>query len=197
MRQGQVLAVLSILVFGLTGAAQAVVINFDALMEDEVVTNQFPEATFSSEAGFEVIVTNGRNFGNSQPFFVCTAPEENPNQTCTEDVFLNFTDPVNNLTFLALGDNNQGTVGVVDVFDMGGLAGTVNIIGNANANDPIFVDITGFADVTRIVIRDISDAAGLGYDDFTFEVQQASEPTALFLIGVGLVGIAARLRRRS
>jgi hypothetical protein len=197
MKQGRVLAVLCLAVFGLTEAAQAVVINFDSLMEDEVVTNQFPEATFSSEAGFEVIVTNGRDLGNSLPFFVCTAPVGNPEQTCTEDVFVNFTNPVNNLSFLALGDNDEGIVGVVDVFDMGGLAGMVDIIGNANGFDAIFVDVSGFADVTRIVIRSISDPAGLGYDEFTFDVQRAAEPTALFLFAVGLAGVGARLRRRS
>src|SRR5258708_29394483 len=60
-----------------TRPASAVVINFDNLGNGVVVTNQYPQATFSSDPGFQILTTP-QNLGSSLPNFICTAPAGGP-----------------------------------------------------------------------------------------------------------------------
>ena len=188
-----------LLLAGLLGlhAAHAgpVTINFDGLVGGTAVTNQFPEATFSSNEGFEIF-TFDRDFGSSPPNFICTWTSVG-GFDCAKDVFVSFTNPVNALSFLVVGINNFGKIGVVDVFDISSnLLGTVNIVGEGTTLG--LVDLGTFSDVSRISIRDITDAYGVGYDDFTFVNEAVAvtvpEPASLALVGLGLA--AAYLSRR-
>lgn len=191
---------LTLATIGLLGSLSAlaapVTINFDSLGSGVTVTNQFPEATFSSNAGFRV-VTSAQNIGNSPPNFICTAAVGG-SIDCTHDVFVDFTSAVNGLSFKAIGDDAVGTVAVVDVFDIGGLLGTVNVVADSVFFTPTLVDLAAFSNVTRIAIRNVTDPGGLGWDDFSFNSGSGTvpEPASLALVGLALAigGLAGRRR---
>lgn len=190
------------------GAVSATTINFDSLPDDSVVTNQFAGVTFSSISGYEVRTT-AQSFGSSLPNIICSA-EVGGAQTCgtagrdpfssgipgIDDIFVDFSTPVNNLSFLAVGDNDNGNIGVVDVFEDAILAGQVNIVGNSNGLDPFFVDLTGFNNVTRVTIHSITDTFGLGFDDFTFASATVPIPATLYMFGSAL-GLLGWIRRKA
>lgn len=179
------------------GQAAAVTINFDNLADSVVVTNQYPQATFSSDPGFDVLTTS-QNLGSSLPNFICTGPVGG-SIDCAHSVFVDFTSAVNGLHFVATGANDTGVIGEVNVFTGGVFNNTVNINGTGDPLTPIAIDLTGFTDVTRIEIVNITDLAGLGYDDFTFNAGIVPEPGvwAMLLLGFGAIGLAARRARRT
>jgi hypothetical protein len=176
-------------------SAHATVIDFDSLNNGDIVTNQFPEATFSSNPGFELQVT-AQNLGSSLPNFICTAVVAS-GIDCVQDVFVAFTNPVSGLTFLGTGVNNAGVVALVDIFVNGSLAATLDVVGFANPFAPVLVDASAFSNVTGITIRNVTDLAGIGWDDFTFETNTGAvpEPGTWALMGLGLTALALRRRR--
>ena len=193
------ISVISIAALGLllaTRPAAAVVINFDNLGNGVVVTNQYPEATFSSAPGF-VMLTTAQSLGSSLPNFICTAPSGG-SIDCVQDVFVDFTKAVSGLHFVATGANNVGTIAQIEVFVGGVLNSTVDITGAGTPFTPVAIDLSAFSNVTKIAIVNDTDAAGLGYDDFTFTVAGGVPELAtwaMMLLGFGLVGV--QLRRRN
>jgi hypothetical protein len=149
-------------------ASQTVTINFDNLANNTVVSNQYPQATFSSEPGFDN-VTTAQNLGTSLPNFLCTAVTAG-GLTCTNDTYVDFSNPVYNLSFLATGDDDVGVTAQVDVHVNGSYAATVNVVTDGIPSQPDLVDLSAYSNVTRIEIYNITDFAGLGWDDFTFTV---------------------------
>ena len=181
-------------------AANAAVINFDDLGDGVEVTNQYADVIFSSTAGSHILTT-AQNLGSSLPNFICTAALGS-SINCTGSVFVDFANGVSGLTFLAVGDNDSGVTGSVSVFSDGSLLGIVDIITDGNPNATDLVDLSAFIHVTRIEISGITDAAGLGYDDFTFGDPipggGVPEPAnwAMMIAGFGMVGGVARAARR-
>src|SRR6185369_3918703 len=51
----------------MTASGTEVVINFDDLPTGTVVTNQYPDATFSSAAGYGNVISPYAEFGGSEP----------------------------------------------------------------------------------------------------------------------------------
>jgi Fibronectin type III domain len=85
---------------------------------------------------------------------------------------VDFTSPVNNLTFEQGADDVSGVVATVQVYSNGVLAGTQNVIGDGNPNDSGLVDLTSYHDITRIVVNTTEGNGaynGLTWDDFTFD----------------------------
>ena len=169
-------------------------INFDNLPAGTVVTNQYPQAIFSSDPG-EVIFTLAQNLGSSLPNFICTAPVAG-SIDCTHSVIVNFTSAVNNLTFVGTGVNNTGVVAEIDVFQNGIFSSTVDMIGVGTIN-PVPVNLSAFSNVTSIDIHNVTDAAGIGWDDFIFNTGSASvpEPASIFLLGIGLLSLSGFRKR--
>jgi len=173
--------------------AFAALITFEGLANGTVITNQFPDVTFSANAGFQnqVSAQPGIGFGTN---FICTAPIGGF-INCAQETILDFTAPVNSLQFWQVGDNAIGVVAQVDVFENFAFSSTVDILGSNDFNTPNLVDLTSFTDVTRIRIHSITDPGGVGWDNFEFdESASVSEPATLALLAIGLVG--ARLERR-
>ena len=110
-----------LLTSGLVGASHATLIGFDDLASGTVVTNQYAEAKFSS---------SGANSNFVQPWataasggnIICTP-------ACLEDTYVDFTNPVNNLTFWAIEPNFNGHDADFRVFENGVFSATVPLIG--------------------------------------------------------------------
>lgn len=184
----------------LSSTANATVINFDDQVNGAVITNQYAGlgATFSTDTGAQVLVTT-QDLGSSLPNFICTGVGGSLN--CTGNIYVDFATAVSGLSFVATGSNNTGDVGDVRVFAGGTLLGTVDITGNDLPSTPIGIDLTAFTGITRIEIANISDLAGLGFDDFSFQgsvVPGVPEPTswAMMLLGFGAIGFAMRRTRK-
>ena len=56
------------------------------------------------------------------------------------------------------------------MFEAGIFSRTVNILGDRQTLTPNLVDLRAFHNVTRISIHDITDPAGLAWDDFAFDI---------------------------
>lgn len=188
------IGLLGSLAFGSASAQAATVIDFDGLSNGDIVTNQFSEVTFSSETGSSIFVTE-QSLGASPPNFICSGVNR---INCIDDVYLDFTNPVKDLSFLFVGDNNVGDVGDVRVFGAKGLLGTLDLLGDGSISTPGFVEVSGFSNITRIEIANVSDAAGLGFDDFSFSVASTAvpEPKTWALMLLGFFSIGAAMRRR-
>lgn len=181
--------------------AAAVVIDFESLSVGATVTNQYSTATFSSIAGQENRVMNG-------PFahMICTAAIGG-DENCTQPVFVDFTNPVNNLSFVAIEPNEYGTIATVRIYEnfiytadynITGLATQANTFGYGNQ----FVSLSAYSNITRIEILgpggvgDIDNSYsgnGVGWDTFTFEVVPAPATGVL----LGLAALSTPRRRRS
>jgi len=162
----------------------SVVIDFDELFDGDVLTNQFPEATFSSSAGNVNVITAQPDIAHTPPNFICTGPAGG-SINCVEDTFVDFTNAVDSLTFWAIGVGDVGTVAEVNVFVGDVFDTTVDIVGLGDQFTPFMVDLSSFSNVTRIELVNITDGAGIGWDTFSFSVM--TEPSDLN--GDGIVGI--------
>jgi hypothetical protein len=147
-------------------------INFDDLPAGGItgveVTNQYPSATFSSTPGSVNYVSTQEYLTDSKPNFICTGPL-GAEINCAAPTIVTFTAPIQELTFSGIGVNYVGQVAAVEIYVKGALAATVPIIGNGTAEVPLSVNLTAYTDVTSIVLTDITDGGGIGWDDFRFE----------------------------
>jgi hypothetical protein len=178
-------------------------IDFDDCPGGSIVTAQYPQATFSSDPGYEN-QTMAEDNGSSLPNFACAAPSGG-SPTCVPPTYVDFTDPVNDLTLLAVGVNDIGVVAQVNViFDNGLQNHTVNVKGRANVETPILVDLRNYGDVTRIEFVNITDESGIGWDDLGTEgkaieiVRQyvpALRPPLIGVLALVLMGSAAFVLR--
>jgi hypothetical protein len=112
-----------------------------------------------------------------------------------KNFFVDFTNPVNNLTFQELGDDNAGVQVKVDVFVNGAFSATVPIAVDRVFTTPLTVDLSDFPNVTRIAVHDVTDRGGLAWDTFSFT--PVPGPSALALDAIGALSTMAVIRRRA
>lgn len=146
----------------LSRPSRAVLINFDDYSGE--ITNQYQrDAIFSTTSGkANVTLSFADYFQSSKPNILCGT------SSCAEPTYVDFKNPVSNLTFLSVGVNNTGKVADVNVYVRGAKAATVPLTGMGMATTPVIVDLSMYADITRIEIASITDFQGIGYDDFRF-----------------------------
>jgi hypothetical protein len=191
-------AVGSLLLVAATGA-QAALIDFEDLAPGTQVTNQYAEATFSGPAP-NVVFSQGRPLGQ----FICGTG-------CITDTYIDFTNPVSNLTFWAIQIDATGKVAEFRVFVDNALAATIDLngpgtnIGGTGPGGPEdeFIDLSAFSGVTRLeivnILNDPSAENGIGWDQFSFDVGDTTvpEPGSLALLALGLTGLGVGRRRRA
>lgn len=165
--------------------AETVVINFDDLPARTTVTTQYPIAVFSAglnrvasvwdyvtEGGRATNVHSGRNSLSRRDSFWGTWDHFAP-------LTVEFTKPVRGLKFFVAGIDNTGTIAQLDVFQNNAFAFTMSIPGfgwgyNTWINlGPTTTYPNGVNNVTKIVVRDITDAYGVSFDDFGFTPEEA------------------------
>ncbi len=150
------------------GVPPLVVINFDLLPPGTVVDAQFPEVKFVTEPDVE-IQTASVIFAPSPPNIICTVPIFG-GDTCVAELLLFFVQPVGLLQFEVVGAKAAGQVAEVEVFELfsGVPVATLPILNDFTG--PILVDLSTYGGVTAIRVNGISDPAGIGYDNFSFEL---------------------------
>ncbi|MDP6566885.1 MAG: hypothetical protein QF578_18800 [Alphaproteobacteria bacterium] len=102
-----------LMIGGTNTTAHAVVIDFDNLASSVQVTNQYAEATFSALAlpGHAApIAYNFSGFNNSTPNGLVGWNGVHTSFNSDLGFVVDFTNPVNNLSFLVFGDNNAGAI---------------------------------------------------------------------------------------
>ncbi|MEQ9372439.1 MAG: Ig-like domain-containing protein [Coleofasciculus chthonoplastes F3-SA18-01] len=106
------------------------------------------------------------------PYFVeGVAPRDSGgNLDGNQNLYLDFEQPVNNLSFRVIGDNTNGTAALITVETADGSIETVNLVTDGNFFNPDLIDLSSFSNITRISINTITDGGGIGYDDFQYEL---------------------------
>jgi len=192
-------SVVGSLLFVATTGAQAALIDFESLAAGTQVTNQYAEATFSGTAA-NVVFSQGRPLGQ----FICGTG-------CITDTFVEFTNPVSNLTFWAIQVDATGKVAEFRVFVNNALAATIDFFGpgtniggtGAGGARDEFVDLSLFSGITRLeivnILNDPTRENGIGWDQFSFDVGGTTvpEPGSLALLGLGLAGLGLSRRRKA
>jgi hypothetical protein len=156
---------------------QAKAIRFDTLSFKDQVTTQFAsEATFTAAAGFAWV----GNYSwasispvvTSPPNFLCVGDIGTAGpDCCNKDLYVDFIRPVRNLKFKAMGVENLGKVAQVRVFRSGTYAQTVDVLAPGSDAVATVVDLSQFDDITRIELVNVTDVAGLCWDDFEFDLR--------------------------
>jgi hypothetical protein len=137
-------------------------INFDNLADGTIVTDQYPQATFSSDSGLYNEV-----FSDWSSHVLGTFPPSPDGANFNHNLYVDFTAPVDDLQFNYGYVNASSVAGEVNVYQNGTLTATVPMLGGAN--DSIGTeDLSAYDNVTRIEIVDVTDPAGLAYDNFQF-----------------------------
>lgn len=177
---------------GLASSAQALtVIDFDGFTG--LVTNQYASATFSSIAG-AANYSFAFATAHSGPNILCTGGANGID--CLSPTIIDFTNPVNALTFWAIEPNVAGPTAQFNVFENGSYSATVNFISAGGSPYNQLVDLSAFSNVTRLeivsILNDPTNENGIGWDTFSFEVVPA--PSSAVLLAIG--GIAMGRRRR-
>lgn len=177
---------------GAATAATTVLIDFEdqAAGSFNIVSPLvYPQATFSSSTGS--IHINGAGLGKD----ICAIDAA---RGCIGTTTVTFAGPVNNLSFLTVGDNQAGANIFATVTTLGGV---FNWVGHSDGNTWAYdlQDLSAFVDVTALSLSS-SDPYGVAYDNFRFDAAVGGgvpEPAtwALMIAGFGLAGAGLRQRR--
>ncbi len=182
-----------VFVFGFSTSAYAVLIDFESLAAGTTVTNQFPEVTFSGSSD-NVVFDVGLPLGK----FICTTG-------CKDNTILDFTNPVDNLTFWVIQLNTAGKIAEFNIFENSVLTATIDLIGpgtggGGSGTDDEFIDLSAFSNVTRLEVVNIAGDPvlenGIGLDQFSFDAA-VPIPAAVWLFASGLIGLIGIARRKA
>lgn len=144
-------------------------INFDDLSVATVVTNQYEGVTFSTDSGFNVSVVELAGLFNTSSPNLIGVTDTNGNVNGNQNLYLDFDQAVNNLSFRVVGDETIGMAGEITVYTADGSITPIYLITDGDGFTPDLVDLSSFSNITSISINNITDPGGIGYDDFQFE----------------------------
>lgn len=166
------------------------VIDFDSFTGP--VTNQFPGVSFSSSAG-ATNYSHDYSKGHSLPNILCSGLiGSTPN--CALPTFIDFSDPIDDLTFWAIGANKAGPSAQFNVFEEGVFSETITLISSGGQWNNEFVNLSQFSHITRLEIVNIPlGEGGIGWDTFRFTFVPA--PASLALLPLFGAGALRRPRR--
>lgn len=141
-------------------------IGFDNLPNGTAVTNQYPQLTLSSATGVNNSTLNlASAFKSSVPNILCTPG-------CDEPTYIDFTRPARDVKLKAVGVNDTARVFTVLVHRQGLPVTRLEYTGQGLPYEPLVVDLSALGDITRVELVEITDTAGVGWDDFSFTVLQ-------------------------
>lgn len=146
------------------------VINFDDLSAGTIVSDQYDGVTFSSDSGYNVSTLNLSSLFNTTTPNLIGVTNPSGGLDANQNLYVDFDQPVNNLSFRVIGDDTNGTAAQITVYTADGSVETVDLVTDGDGFQPDLIDLSSFSNITRISINTITDLAGIGYDDFQFEL---------------------------
>jgi len=158
-----------------SSAGRQVLITFSELPFYTAVTNQYPDAIFSSDSAHYVLTTP-QNYGSSLPNISRAYVngwwiDGIPPYDHFAPLIIDFPQPVNDLAFHVLASDSLGGIAKVDIYQSGHWSAAEPVFGNASPFSPIwYTGISSYSNVSRIVISQIADRRGLAFDNFSFTV---------------------------
>lgn len=101
----------------------------------------------------------------SVPNFISTKPDD------TGQLVVTFQQSVSNLVFFAVGvDKLSGTFAFVDLYRNGSATPSNTFAMNGNFSPTVGFSSGPLNNIDKLVVRGITDAAGIGFDDFSFTI---------------------------
>ena len=161
------------------GSASHTIINFDNLPTNMAVTNQYPQATFSSYPGGTVSTALDCSYLGSCPNGIIATSGVGSTYWPNADLYVNFAVPVNGLTFRILGSQSGGASGIIDIFSNNAYYGSTNFFSGigfpGQVLAPLIINLSAIQHVTSIRIRFVDNCSTdcifrypVYYDDFSF-----------------------------
>ena len=131
------------------------------------------------------------NDGGSRTAFVLACDFSIPSSSCIKELKVDFGQQVSNLSFNFLSEDNASGVqsGVAYAYLAGSLLGSVNLISDGDGVSQNPVSLAAFGLIDQLLLDPILDPAGLGYDNFSFDVSRVPVPAAVWLFGTALIGL--------
>jgi hypothetical protein len=143
-----------------------ILIDFDNLAANTVVTHQYPQLTLSSVTGRSNTTRNlASTFKTSVPNILCT-------ESCLYPTYIDFTRPARDVKIMAVGVNDTGKAFAVLVHRQGLPVTRIEYSGQGQTYVPLPVDLSALGDITRVELVEITDGFGVGWDDFSFSTLQ-------------------------
>lgn len=127
--------------------------------------NQFGVRFYSGNPSFPLHTSQacGTCSTTSLPNFITTKPND------SGIVNVEFAHPVSNLTFYMIGvDVFFDPFAVIDVYRSGSLYASYPVFGNGTRT--VGFTFGSLDNISKVVVRNITDPFGIGFDDFTFNV---------------------------
>jgi Tol biopolymer transport system component len=163
----------------LNATSGVVVINFDNLPTNTIVTNQYQSATFSSYAGGTVSTAHDCSYLGSCPNGIIATSGFGGSYWPNADLYVNFAMPVNGLTFRIVGSQSGGASGYVDIYANNAYVGTTSFFSGmgfpGQILPPLVVNLSAIQHVTAIRVRFVDNCSTdcifrypVYYDDFAF-----------------------------
>jgi hypothetical protein len=178
------------------GLTQDIIVDFDDQIggiPGVVTDGMFSDhVTFSTNDFHSMVIFAGAGVvGGTNPNSLTSVDVAN-GSLFNGDIYMDFTVAANNVSLDILADNEAGIIAGLLVSHSGGDS-MVDVIGNGDFSDSVFMDLSSFMDITRIELVDITDEFGLGIDNLNFTVPVPT-PNTLALLGFG--ALAGTRRRR-
>lgn len=149
------------------------VLTFESFDANELITT-VGKATYSSDTR-DVQVYRYESLPDYAQSGVNTIGPAGYGLAFYENLYVDFAVPVWDLSFFSGADDNAGVQATINVHEGGVFAGVVPLIGDGDPT-PDLHDLSGFTNVTRIEIVDVTDPGGIVYDDFSYTYARGDVP---------------------
>jgi len=152
--------------------SQREVVNFDDLPAGTVVTNQYSNMEISGDPAYPNVIVASSDASPPNSIGAPTPPPDGDSigNPYIHPLYIDFTTPVNGLHFVQERDDSAAGVEIaeVNVFEEGKMTVSVPVFSTGGFYVPGEVDLSEYSNITRIEVTNVTDPAGLLYDDFSF-----------------------------
>lgn len=192
-------AAAAVALVGLCASTQAATITrgFDDIANGTTYADQYPEFSITTDTPTATVEVFLASFGGNH--YADTPPNAMGAMTSggtIGNLRIDYHDATP-VSFAWLGNETMGSVGDVQVYSGSTLEATLHLISPASMTDsqnPKYIDLTSYSNVTRVDITNITDQGGLAFDSFV--VSPVPEPAALSVAAFASCGLLGRRRHK-